>query len=136
MERWYDDLAPLYRAWIATLSALVFGLLPILCAWITFTIHGEFKDQYWGTLIGGDVLMIATSLTGSRDLDRPATFCIGRHSINLCLHCCLYGRFTQVLNSGKLIGTEKDCYSNLLAIAAKRRLRALDFLYGRKKYVS
>ncbi len=64
VERWFDNLAPLYRAWIATLSALVFGLLPILCAWITFTIHGEFRDQYWGTLIGGDALMIATSLTG------------------------------------------------------------------------
>lgn len=64
LERWYDDLTPMYRAWIATLSALIFGLLPILCAWIAFWINGDFKDQYWGTLIGGDALMVATSLTG------------------------------------------------------------------------
>lgn len=55
---------PFYRAWVATVSALIFGLAPILCAWISFTIHGEFRNQYASTLDNGDALMIATSLVG------------------------------------------------------------------------
>jgi hypothetical protein len=55
---------PFYKAWIATIAALFFGLGPILCAWATFTIHGKFLEHYAATIGNGDALMIASSLAG------------------------------------------------------------------------
>jgi hypothetical protein len=57
-------VAPFYRAWIATIAALFFGLGPILCAWATFAVHGKFLQNYAGTIGNGEALMIATSLSG------------------------------------------------------------------------
>ncbi|ADV84146.1 hypothetical protein [Terriglobus saanensis] len=57
-------MGPFYKAWIATLAALFFGLGPILCAWVTFAVHGKFLAHYAATLGNGDALMIASSLAG------------------------------------------------------------------------
>jgi drug/metabolite transporter (DMT)-like permease len=55
---------PFYRAWIATIAALIFGLAPIFCAWGRFALHGQFRSRYESTFGNGDALMIATSLAG------------------------------------------------------------------------
>jgi hypothetical protein len=43
---------------------LVFGMMPILIAWLILVLFGLFSAQYKSALIHGDVLMIATSLAG------------------------------------------------------------------------
>jgi len=55
---------PIYRAGIATLASLFFGLAPIFCAWIAFTVHGKFREHFASTLAHGDALMIATAIAG------------------------------------------------------------------------
>jgi hypothetical protein len=43
---------------------LLFGMMPILIAWLILVLFGLFSAQYKSALIHGDVLMIATSLAG------------------------------------------------------------------------
>lgn len=65
LPEWLQQrIGPFYRAWIATITALIFGLAPILCAWARFAVRGKFLEQYRGTIGNGDVLMIACSLAG------------------------------------------------------------------------
>jgi hypothetical protein len=43
---------------------LLFGMMPIFIAWLILLMFGLFSSQYRIALIHGDVLMVATSLTG------------------------------------------------------------------------
>jgi hypothetical protein len=43
---------------------LLFGMMPILIAWLILVLFGLFPAQYESALVHGDVLMIATSLAG------------------------------------------------------------------------
>lgn len=44
--------------------ALLFGMSPILIAWLVLLLFGLFPSQYTTPLMHGDVLMVATSLVG------------------------------------------------------------------------